>query len=285
TIPDSVTSIGDRAFQNCSSLTSVTIPNSVISIGNSAFYGYGNLTTVNYKGTKKQWNEISINYGNNYLLSATINCDDHTIAPNHDVRIKEEKKQARKEEKQRRKKELENKIANSNTFQFRIGGNFSGLCSLDTSDYDTYWLMGGGGEIAFVGVKSFHVGFGALIDVSYFNDAIAKSGLNLISINAQSLIEGYIPIKLLIIRPQIAAGVGGFGCWGYNISPAGTACAIGTLGCYFDYHISNNFAIYFGSSIRAFIWGYDNKDEKHIVCVNFTPSFSAGIKLIHFLKD
>ena len=34
----SVTSIGDRAFVRCSSLTSVTIPNSVTSIGNSAFY-------------------------------------------------------------------------------------------------------------------------------------------------------------------------------------------------------------------------------------------------------
>ena len=34
----SVTSIGNSAFWNCSSLTSVTIPNSVTSIGNYAFY-------------------------------------------------------------------------------------------------------------------------------------------------------------------------------------------------------------------------------------------------------
>ena len=33
-----VTSIGDRAFYSCRSLTSVTIPNSVTSIGNSAFF-------------------------------------------------------------------------------------------------------------------------------------------------------------------------------------------------------------------------------------------------------
>ena len=37
TIPDSVTSIGTDAFSHCSSLQSVTIPNSVTSIGNSAF--------------------------------------------------------------------------------------------------------------------------------------------------------------------------------------------------------------------------------------------------------
>ena len=45
-IPNSVTSIGDCAFYNCISLTSVTIPNSVTSIGNSAFAGCNGLTTV-----------------------------------------------------------------------------------------------------------------------------------------------------------------------------------------------------------------------------------------------
>ena len=46
TIPNSVTSIGDRAFSWCSSLTSVTIPNSVTSIGSSAFYGCSALTSI-----------------------------------------------------------------------------------------------------------------------------------------------------------------------------------------------------------------------------------------------
>ena len=39
TIPGSVTSIGNYAFCDCTSLTSVTIPGSVTSIGYIAFFG------------------------------------------------------------------------------------------------------------------------------------------------------------------------------------------------------------------------------------------------------
>ena len=45
-IRDSVTSIGDVAFEDCSSLTSIVIPDSVTSIGNYAFDGCSSLTSV-----------------------------------------------------------------------------------------------------------------------------------------------------------------------------------------------------------------------------------------------
>ena len=46
TIPNSVTSIGDSAFGRCYNLTSVTIPNSVTSIGDSAFWCCTSLSSI-----------------------------------------------------------------------------------------------------------------------------------------------------------------------------------------------------------------------------------------------
>ena len=45
-IPNSVTSIGEWAFGECSFLTSITIPNSVTSIGASVFSSCDNLTSI-----------------------------------------------------------------------------------------------------------------------------------------------------------------------------------------------------------------------------------------------
>ena len=55
---DSVTSIGDQAFRDYSSLVSVTIPDSVTSIGSCAFYDCSNLRNIEFKGTTSQWNAI-----------------------------------------------------------------------------------------------------------------------------------------------------------------------------------------------------------------------------------
>jgi len=46
TIPDSVSSIGDYAFSNCTGLTSITIPDSVTSIGDYVFSNCSNLTNI-----------------------------------------------------------------------------------------------------------------------------------------------------------------------------------------------------------------------------------------------
>ena len=46
-IPNSVTSIGQGAFQGCNGLTSVDIPNSVTTIGGSAFAYCSKLESVN----------------------------------------------------------------------------------------------------------------------------------------------------------------------------------------------------------------------------------------------
>jgi hypothetical protein len=81
TIPDSVTSIGDRAFYDCSSLTSITIPDSLTSIGNAAFDGCSGLTSINFGGTKAQWNAISEDtYWGSNIGNYTVYCTDGNIA-------------------------------------------------------------------------------------------------------------------------------------------------------------------------------------------------------------
>ena len=51
TIPDTVTTIGIRAFYGCTGITEITIPASVTSIGTQIFYKASNLGTVYYNST------------------------------------------------------------------------------------------------------------------------------------------------------------------------------------------------------------------------------------------
>ena len=71
TIPNSVTSIGDRAFSGCSGLTSVTIGNSVTSIGGYAFRSCSGLTSVTIPNSVTSIGEGAFE-GCSGLVSVTI---------------------------------------------------------------------------------------------------------------------------------------------------------------------------------------------------------------------
>ena len=103
-IPDSVTSIGEATFANCSSLTSIVIPDGVTSIGNSAFYGCSSLTSIEipdgvtsidnfafeychsltsiqFGGTVAQWEAIFFGSSwNSGTGDYTVTCTDGTIS-------------------------------------------------------------------------------------------------------------------------------------------------------------------------------------------------------------
>ena len=65
-IPNSVTSIGDYAFSSCSGLTSVTIGNSVTSIGDYAFFGCTGLHSLTIGTGVSSIGQYAIGYYYNY---------------------------------------------------------------------------------------------------------------------------------------------------------------------------------------------------------------------------
>ncbi|MBQ2714442.1 MAG: leucine-rich repeat domain-containing protein, partial [Clostridia bacterium] len=81
TIPNSVTSIGCAAFNGCELLSLITIPNSVTSIGDHAFYDCTSLNSITYNGTKNQWNAISKSSPwNNSVPADYVICSDGQVS-------------------------------------------------------------------------------------------------------------------------------------------------------------------------------------------------------------
>ena len=77
TVPDSVTSIGENAFCCCESLKLITILDSVKSIGYRAFHKCESLYEIHYDGTVAQWNEIDFGNRWNYEVPAKfVHCTD-----------------------------------------------------------------------------------------------------------------------------------------------------------------------------------------------------------------
>ena len=68
TIPNTVTHIGDRAFEN-SGIVTLVIPDSVTDIGENIIFGGISLDAIYYTGTEEQWNNIKISPYNDILLN------------------------------------------------------------------------------------------------------------------------------------------------------------------------------------------------------------------------
>ena len=75
-----MTSIGERGFYKCASITSVTIPDSVTSIGDYAFSGCDSLAFVTFEGTMAEWDAVDKDsYWNYYSSLGAVVCSDGAV--------------------------------------------------------------------------------------------------------------------------------------------------------------------------------------------------------------
>ena len=81
TIPDSVTSIGNWTFDGCTSLTSVTIGDGVTSIAYGAFRDCTSLTSVTFEGTVERWNAVvKDSYWNDDCPFSMVKCSNGYVS-------------------------------------------------------------------------------------------------------------------------------------------------------------------------------------------------------------
>lgn len=77
--------IASNAFFDLKELCSITIPDSVISIGNKAFDNCTTLETIDFKGAKSEWNAIKKgDIDNAYTGKYTVKCTDGNISEAND---------------------------------------------------------------------------------------------------------------------------------------------------------------------------------------------------------
>ena len=65
TLPQTITSLGSYAFYRCTAMTKINIPNSVTSIGNNAFYSCDGLTSVTIPDSVTKIGNFAFDYCNN----------------------------------------------------------------------------------------------------------------------------------------------------------------------------------------------------------------------------
>ena len=107
-IPNSVTSIGDGAFEGCKGLTSVTIGNSVTSIGDEAFEGCTGLTSVTIGNRVMSIGDKAFTDYSKYILQLVRS---YRQELNERIRLQKEKEELERRQKEEREREEARRIA------------------------------------------------------------------------------------------------------------------------------------------------------------------------------